>query len=190
MRFLLTLSIVLACASASAQDDTNAQAQEWQPRYGDGWFVEFGGAGNSVTGDASGLFTGDGYQVGGAVGRMIRFDNWILGADAEVYYFGGVKLPTVDIDGVTFMANGRMGLVVAERFIPYGKFGIGGINSNANFGFFKTSATSFAISVGGGARGYVTEGVYLFFDATWVTEIVSGPAYQQVRYGGGVGLTF
>ena len=190
MRLLLTLSILLACTSASAQDDASAQAQEWKPRYGDGWFVEFGGAGNSVTGDASGLFTEDGFQVGGAIGRMIRFDRWILGVDAEVYYFGGVKQPLVAFDGVTFISNARAGLAVLERFVPYGKLGIGGINATAKGQFLTTSTTSFAFSVGGGARCYVTEAIYLFFDATWLTEIVDGPAYEQVRYGGGVGLSF
>jgi hypothetical protein len=187
MRLLLILSIVLASASASAQE---AQEEPWKPRYGDGWFVEVGGAGNSVTGVASGLFVQDGFQVGGAVGRMVRFDTWAVGIDAEVYYYGGVKSPLVELDGVTFLTHARVGIVIAERFMPYGKLGIGGITGNVKSALPTLSTTSFAISVGGGGRAYVTEAIYLFFDATWLTEIVSGPAYQQVRYGGGAGFTF
>ncbi len=183
---VIQMLLLLVCGTAFAQGDE-------EPPVGVGVFIEVAGAGNTVTGDLSPLYPNTGYQVGGTLGVMSGANNWRFGVDLDVFYFdskegipigAGVNLP--ETTGVTFLTDVRLGYVIANRFQLYGKLGIGGIYADVA----GLSATNFAFAAGGGAQYYFTDRLYLLFDSTWVTETASNLAYQQVRYGGGLGVSF
>ena len=189
-RWLATLCAAsLVGVPALAEDEV-----DWGPERGKGLFVELIVAGSSVTGDISVVYPDVGYQAGGAIGYMEAVDAWRFGIDFEVLYYNtgegipipGPGTPFPATDGVIFLTHMRGGYLLADRLLLYGKIGVGGIHESVA----GLSDTVLAVSVGAGAHYYLTDTVYVLFDTAWVSEVVNGPSFDQVRYGGGLGFSF
>jgi hypothetical protein len=191
----LAFSLVIVVGPALGEEEIDSDL-----RVGEGFFVQLVGAGNTVTtAGASSTHPNVGYQAGVAVVGMIPSEGDLrFGLDLETFYFntgGGVPgSPTTQ--GVTLLAHLRGGIILAELLLPYWKVGLGymwGSNdayvpSGASGGAYSLSGL--AISLGGGVQYYVTDSIYIVFDAAWVSHVIDDPFYNQVRYGAGIGFRF
>lgn len=112
-----------------------------------------------------------------------------LALEAQFEFVAGFSDQGIDIEAWNLMANAK-GILVPGRFQPYALFGLGVIEGEASAGGITVDDTDFAIRVGGGVDGYVTENWVLFVESAWVKPTDTLEDFSYVTVGAGIQYRF
>lgn len=121
----------------------------------------FGGYATGTFDTSVGDVTGDGFEGGVFVGSNMQFNNFVLGAEADLGYSGvnGAAGATEIDKGVFGSLRARAGLAF-DPFMLYGTAGIAATRVTVDDGAFADTNTHLGWTAGVGADVLVTDNVF------------------------------
>lgn len=135
--------------------------------------------------DGADFSNGGGFNLRGGY-RIMEY----MAAEMQFEYVDGFSDQGFDIDAWNLMWSLK-GFLLTERWQPYGLFGIGVIEGEADGrGGFSNDEADFAVRLGGGLDFYLNENVILMSEIAWVKPTDDLDDFSYLTIGAGLQYRF